>query len=31
MDPNYPLNLDDMSFVDDLTPWDWEGELAAAS
>lgn len=23
MDPNYPLNLDDMSFVDDLTPWDW--------
>lgn len=23
MDPNYPLNLDDMSFVDDLTPFDW--------
>lgn len=33
MDPNYPLNLDDMSFVDDLTPWDWnvEGEAAAGT
>lgn len=27
MDPNYPLNLDDMSFVDDLTPFDWSADL----
>lgn len=31
MDPGYPINLEDMSFVDDLTPWDWniEGDIAA--
>lgn len=23
MDPNYPVNLDDFSFVDDLSPLDW--------
>ena len=27
MDPNYPLNLDDMSFIDDLTPFDWNAEI----
>ena len=27
MDPNYPLNLDDMSWVDDLTPFDWTAEI----
>lgn len=31
MDPNYPLNLDDMSFVDDLTPWDWNIDGVEAS
>lgn len=33
MDPNYPLNLDDVSFVDDLTPWDWnlDGDVAAGT
>lgn len=23
LDPNYPVNLDDISFVDDLSPLDW--------
>ena len=31
MDPNYPLNLDDLLFVEDLTPFDWNAEIAAAS
>ena len=31
MDPNYPLNLDDMSFMDDLTPFDWNGDISAGS
>lgn len=31
MDPNYPLNLDDMSFVDDLTPFDWNAEIDVGS
>ncbi|KAK3698386.1 hypothetical protein LTR37_016956 [Vermiconidia calcicola] len=29
MDPNYPLNLDDISFVDELTPFDWNAEISA--
>ena len=31
MDPNYPLNLDDLSFVDDLTPFDWNAEISVPS
>ena len=31
MDPNYPLNLDDMSFMDDLTPFDWNAEISVGS
>lgn len=31
MDPNYPLNLDDLSFVDDLTPFDWNAEVSLPS
>jgi len=31
MDPNYPMNLDDLSFVDDLTPFDWNAEISVAS
>lgn len=31
MDPNYPLNLDDMSFIDDLTPFDWNAEINTGS
>lgn len=31
MDPNYPLNLDDLSFVDDLTPFDWNAEVSMPS
>ena len=31
MDPNYPLNLDDMSFIDDLTPFDWNAEINVGS
>ncbi|KAK5163635.1 uncharacterized protein LTR77_010584 [Saxophila tyrrhenica] len=27
LDPNYPMNLDDLSFVDDLTPFDWNAEV----
>jgi len=23
MDPNYPVNLDDLSFLDDMQPFDW--------
>ncbi|KAF2770759.1 hypothetical protein EJ03DRAFT_290611 [Teratosphaeria nubilosa] len=23
LDPNYPVNLDDMSFIEDLPPFDW--------
>ena len=31
MDPNYPLNLDDMSFMDDISPFDWNAEIAAGT
>jgi len=27
LDPNYPVNLDDLSFVDDLHPFDWNGDI----
>ena len=30
MDPNYPMNLDDVPF--NLTPWDWNaGEIAVGT
>ena len=31
MDPNYPLNLDDMSFMDEISPFDWNAEIATGS
>lgn len=31
MDPNYPLNLDDMSFIDDFSPFDWNAEISIGS
>ncbi|KAK5693228.1 hypothetical protein LTR17_025176 [Elasticomyces elasticus] len=31
MDPNYPVNLDDMSFLDDLQPFDYTGYDGAAN
>ena len=30
MDPNYPLNLEDM-FIDDLTPFDWNAAVSTGS
>ena len=31
MDPNYPLNLDDMSWMDDISPFDWNAEINTGS
>ncbi|TKA61184.1 hypothetical protein B0A55_11782 [Friedmanniomyces simplex] len=31
MDPNYPVNLDDLSFLDDLQPFDYAGYEGAAN
>jgi hypothetical protein len=31
MDPNYPLNLDDMSFIDEISPFDWSAEINTGS
>ena len=31
MDPNYPLNLDDMSFIDEISPFDWNAEINTGS
>lgn len=31
MDPNYPLNLDDMSFIDEISPFEWTTEINTGS
>ena len=31
MDPNYPLNWEDFSFVDNISPFDWSNEITAGT
>ena len=31
MDPNYPLNLDDFSWIDNLSPLDWSTEVTSGT
>ena len=31
MDPNYPLNLDDLSWVNEISPFDWTSEITAGT